>query len=83
MIGTLDYMAPEQIRAAGEVDARADVYALGVMLFQMLTGRLPFTGENPGTVVLAHLHQPASIIFGSLYFTEHGGYRCRARSYLL
>jgi serine/threonine-protein kinase len=59
MIGTLDYMAPEQIRAAGEVDARADVYGLGVMLFQMLTGRLPFTGENPGTVVLAHLHQPA------------------------
>jgi predicted Ser/Thr protein kinase len=58
MLGTLDYMAPEQIRAAGEVDARADVYALGVMLFQMLTGRLPFTGENPGTVVLAHLSEP-------------------------
>jgi eukaryotic-like serine/threonine-protein kinase len=59
MIGTPDYMAPEQIRAAGEVDARTDIYALGVMLFQMLTGRLPFTGENPGIVVLAHLHQPA------------------------
>src|SRR5262245_17138911 len=58
MIGTLDYMAPEQIRAAGEVDARADVYALGVMLFQMLTGRLPFTNENPGAVVLAHLSEP-------------------------
>jgi serine/threonine-protein kinase len=57
MIGTLDYMAPEQIRAAGEVDARADVYALGVMLFQTLTGRLPFTGDNPGTVVLAHLSE--------------------------
>jgi eukaryotic-like serine/threonine-protein kinase len=58
MIGTLDYMAPEQIRAAGEVDARTDIYALGVMLFQMLTGRLPFTGENLGVVVLAHLHEP-------------------------
>jgi eukaryotic-like serine/threonine-protein kinase len=59
MIGTPDYMAPEQIRAAGEVDHRVDIYALGVMLFQILTGRLPFTGDNPGAVVLAHLHQPA------------------------
>jgi len=58
MLGTPDYMAPEQIRAIGEVDARADVYALGVMLFQMLTGQLPFAGGNPGAVVLAHLHQP-------------------------
>jgi len=52
-------MAPEQIRDSGEVDRRADVYALGVMLFQMLTGRLPFVGDNPGTVMLAHLQQPA------------------------
>jgi predicted Ser/Thr protein kinase len=59
MIGTLDYMAPEQIRASGEVDHRVDIYALGVLLFQILTGRLPFAGDNPGAVVLAHLHQPA------------------------
>jgi serine/threonine protein kinase len=59
MIGTLDYMAPEQIRASGEVDHRVDIYALGVVLFQILTGRLPFTADNPGAVVLAHLHQPA------------------------
>ena len=58
MMGTLDYIAPEQIRGAGEVDGRADVYALGVMLYQMLTGELPFTGDNPGTVMLAHLQQP-------------------------
>jgi hypothetical protein len=59
MMGTLDYMAPEQIRTAGEVDQRADVYALGVMLYQMLTGELPFPGDNPGAVLMAHLQQPA------------------------
>jgi serine/threonine protein kinase len=58
MMGTLDYMAPEQIRASREVDPRADIYSLGVMLFEMLTGRLPFRSDNPGAVVLAHLQQP-------------------------
>jgi serine/threonine protein kinase len=59
MVGTLDYMAPEQIRASGEVDARADVYAFGVMAYQMFTGRLPFAGDNPGAVLMAHMQQPA------------------------
>jgi serine/threonine-protein kinase len=59
MMGTLDYMAPEQVQGARKVDARADVYALGVMLYEMLTGELPFCGDNPGAVMLAHLQQPA------------------------
>lgn len=59
MMGTLDYIAPEQIRASKEVDGRADLYALGVIIFQMLTGRLPFEGDNPGAVLLAHLQHPA------------------------
>lgn len=59
MMGTLDYMAPEQVQGARKADARADVYALGVMLYQMLTGVLPFCGDNPGAVMLAHLQQPA------------------------
>jgi hypothetical protein len=58
MMGTLDYMAPEQIRTAAAVDGRADVYALGVMLYQMLTGALPFAGDNPGAVLMAHLQEP-------------------------
>ncbi|MFN8376712.1 MAG: serine/threonine-protein kinase, partial [Anaerolineae bacterium] len=57
-IGTIDYMAPEQILAAREVDHRADVYALGVMTFEMLTGRHPFEG-GPAQVMFAHLQQPA------------------------
>jgi serine/threonine-protein kinase len=58
MIGTLDYISPEQIQGAAEVDHRADIYSLGVMAYQMLTGVLPFKHNNPGALVLAHLNQP-------------------------
>lgn len=57
-IGTIDYMAPEQITLAREADYRADLYALGVMMYEMLTGKPVFHG-NPGFVVFAHLQQPA------------------------
>jgi serine/threonine protein kinase len=57
--GTLDYIAPEQITTAREVDGRADLYALGVMVYQMLTGELPYKGSNAGQVLFGHLQQPA------------------------
>lgn len=58
MLGTFDYMAPEQIQASAEVDGRADIYALGVMTYQMLTGRLPFERPDTGAILLAHLNAP-------------------------
>jgi serine/threonine protein kinase len=56
-IGTIDYMAPEQIMTASQVDHRADIYALGVMLFELLTGDRPFKGSI-GQVLFGHLQQP-------------------------
>jgi len=58
-VGTIQYMAPEQIIASAEVDARADIYALGITLFETLTGEPPFKG-NAGQLVFAHLNQSPS-----------------------
>ena len=57
-IGTIDYMATEQIMSAKAVDHRADIYALGIMTYEMLTGTCPFKG-SPAQVMFAHLQQPA------------------------
>jgi len=54
VFGTPEYMAPEQARG-DELDARCDVYAVGVMLYQLLTGVVPFTGATPLVVLTAHL----------------------------
>ena len=56
-IGTIDYMAPEQIMAAREVDYRADIYSLGVVLFEMVTGERLYKG-SAGQILFAHLQQP-------------------------
>jgi eukaryotic-like serine/threonine-protein kinase len=56
-IGTPGYMAPEQ-GLGGEIDRTVDIYALGVMLFQMATGKMPYVGETPMSVVLKHIQDP-------------------------
>src|SRR6516165_7695839 len=52
--GTPEYMSPEQGRG-DPLDARSDIYAVGVILYQLLTGRLPFEAESPTQVVLMHI----------------------------
>ncbi|WPB79402.1 protein kinase [Archangium violaceum] len=56
-IGTYTYMAPEQFRSAARVDSSADVYALGVVLFELLAGRTPFVSEDPIEILSAHVHE--------------------------
>ena len=63
LVGTPYYMSPEQIQGGvgkdgrGELDGRSDLYSVGVLLYQLLTGTLPFWGRNKMEVLVAHLHQ--------------------------
>src|ERR1044071_5650044 len=57
IVGTAAYMAPEQARGQ-TIDGRADLYALGVLLYELTTGRVPFHGDDPLTIVSQHVHAP-------------------------
>ncbi|HYQ86346.1 MAG TPA: protein kinase [Bacteroidota bacterium] len=61
-VGTLAYMAPEQIQG-GEVDARSDIFSFGIVLYEMLTGRTPFSGEHEAAIMYSILNEePGSVL---------------------
>ncbi len=62
-LGTGAYMSPEQFRDPGSVDCRADIYAFGVVLFEMITGKLPFRGKSLDMLDRQHSRsEPPSIV---------------------
>ncbi len=61
LIGTPSYMSPEQCRGVN-VDLRSDIYALGCILFELISGRLVFLGEGSGDLIVAHISEPPPLL---------------------
>lgn len=62
VIGTPQYMSPEQCSQSGPIDARSDVYSFGVIVYEMLAGRVPFTGESPTVIMMKQVQdEPPSL----------------------
>jgi eukaryotic-like serine/threonine-protein kinase len=58
LVGTPMYMSPEQVYGDKELDGRSDIYALGIILFQMLTGHLPYEADTPAKMMMKHILDP-------------------------
>jgi serine/threonine-protein kinase len=58
MLGTAEYISPEQIQGASDLDGRADQYSLGVLAYMMLTGKKPFERHNTWAMIKSHLEEP-------------------------
>src|SRR5437899_3193210 len=60
VLGSVQYLSPEQARGLG-VGQSSDLYSLGIVLFEVVAGRLPFDGDTPITIALKHIHEPPPI----------------------
>src|ERR1044071_5755174 len=58
IIGTPQYMSPEQCSQASDIDTRSDIYSFGVILYEMLAGHVPFAGDSPTAIMMKHLQEP-------------------------
>jgi serine/threonine-protein kinase len=62
LVGTPAYMSPEQVYGDKKLDGRSDIYALGVILFQMLTGGIPYTADTPARLMMKHVMDPVPLV---------------------
>jgi eukaryotic-like serine/threonine-protein kinase len=58
IIGTPQYMSPEQCSQASAIDARSDLYSFGVIIYEMLAGHVPFSGDSPTAIMMKHIQEP-------------------------
>ena len=79
IVGSVHYFSPEQARG-GYVDEKSDIYSLGIVMFEMLTGQVPFDGDNPVNIALQHINaempKPSSLVSGVPPALEHIIMKC-------
>lgn len=79
IVGSVHYFSPEQARG-GYVDEKSDLYSLGIVMYEMLTGRVPFDGENPVNIALQHINEemipPSQVVSGVPPALEHIIMKC-------
>ena len=80
IIGTPQYMSPEQCSQASAIDARSDIYSFGVIVYEMLVGHVPFSGDSPTAIMMKHIQEPPPSILEERRDLPEGVGRVVARS---